>query len=330
VPVPRRSGRAPPRASALLTCSPKPLVSLGYVRPSWSALRSPVLVRFRRPGRGERGWWCSRQGPRSKGAAPTIGGWLAAALLVAPLRAAEPASTEAPIQAAPAPSPSEPEPAPMLRGARLRCIASRAASWFLSSDDALPLFSVGASICSRIVMRLWPPGRIGSSSAAERPDADDVVGARSTVGASPVIESTIGSDAPGTIHLVGGALRVVHILPLGARLALWPHVGVAYGSSRDARFIEERHRTDLVADLRLAWTPNGCWGPDLGSLALVAGRRRSDDLDGAHRRRVREGGRHRRRDIDGRGTEPQPPSCGLGRPDRATRRGAWTRGSLGA
>jgi len=80
-----------------------------------------------------------------------------------------------------------------------------------------------------------------------------------------MVESSIGSDAPNAIHRVGGALRVGHILPLGEHLALWPHVGVAYAVTRDPDSSRHRRsRTDLVADLRLAWTPNGRWALTIG------------------------------------------------------------------
>ncbi|OJY31047.1 MAG: hypothetical protein BGO98_44990 [Myxococcales bacterium 68-20] len=192
-------------------------------------------------------------------------------------RGAEPAPTEAPTPAAPAATPPEPE-APSSAPARVAPtqLFARSGSWLLSADDALPLFSVGASnlLSEDNAVRYGHAGGFAAPAAPSALTLDYVLGARFTIGASPIVESTIGSDARGAIHFVGGALRVGHVFPLGEHLALWPHVGVAYVTSRppDA-YVDERHRADLVADLRLAWTPNGRWaltvGPSLSAPIAV-------------------------------------------------------------
>lgn len=228
----------------------------------------------------------------SRGAASSIAAVLLAmaSLLVAePLHAAEPeeasaqeaedasdadgnadhgpgGAESAPTTVVPAASPPEPAPnapTPVAEAQRL----ARAGSWLLSADDALPLFSVGAatSLSTNNAVRYGHPGGFAVPAAPSALTLDYVVGARFTLGASPILESTIGSDARGAIHILGGALRVGHILPLGEHLALWPHVGIAYVARRQPDgYVDERHRTDLVADLRLAWTPNGRWALTVG------------------------------------------------------------------
>ena len=207
---------------------------------------------------------------RGRSAASTIAGSLATAWLLvgAPLHAAEPAPTDAPIAAAPAASPSEPEPVPSApaRVAPTHLLA-RSGSWLLSADDALPLFSVGAAdvLSQRNAVRYGHPGGLAAEAPPSALTLDYVPFGRFTVGASPIVESSIGSDARNAIHRVGGALRVGHIVPLGEHLALWPHVGVAHAVTREpGSSIDLRSRTDLVADLRLAWTPNGRWALTIG------------------------------------------------------------------
>ena len=188
---------------------------------------------------------------------------------VAPPSETPPAEAVAPSSATSPPAESPAAQPPTETAAPSRVLA-RSGVWLASVDDALPLFGLGAasSLSTLSALRIGDPGGSPHPSPPRAVAIDLVVSERLTLGLSPVFEQSVSSKAPGSIHIGGVAVRAGYVFSLGDRVFLWPRAGLTHlrGLDDDTSF---EHRTDVVVDARIGWTPRATWALTVGpSVAL--------------------------------------------------------------